>query len=926
MTKQPAALAIALAFATSPFLSGCDHTFNLTEQEHIQRAKEYEDKGDLKSSIVELKNAIQKNPDSPQARLLLGQIYLKAGLGAEAEKELTRAEELGVKHEIIQIQLGEALLQMGEYKRVLDEIQAIPQSSKINLARIQQIRADALLNLGRLKDACSLYQQALEAHTNNPRTYWGLAKCAVAEGNTAKAKGLLDTALKINDHRSMTWVYVGDLERRNNNVQAALTAYGNALKIEPDNLSALEHRASTYLSINQIEPAQKDLAHLQRFAPKSVSAYFLNALVNFHQKKYPESRDALQEVFKITPDHFPSVLLAGATAYALGSYQQAESFLNRYLIHFHVDSYARRVLAATQIKLNQPFKALEILSPLLNSDSKDVQAFSLAAEAYLVSKNYNKAMAYLDRAAVLAPENVDVKIQLAAGHLAAGESGRALTELKQATNLSTKPGEADLALIILLLQRKEFDQSLQAIDALEKKLPSNPVTLNLRAAALLGKQDRAGARNMLEKALAMQPSFYTTVVNLARIDLLENKQDAARKRFENVLKKDKSNILAMLSLADLAAYEKKDDEYIGWLEKAIQTDPKNIKPRAALARYYLFKKDYKKALSLANEAVSANPDSLEGLNLLGEIQIASGDIAASITTFTRITKKVPQSPVALLRLALAQMAGKQLDKARANLQLAIQQKPDFVQALDALIRLDIADDKPDAALQNAHRIQTQLTTSPLGFEREGDILISQKRYPQAIKAYEAALTKGAGAIGLIKLHSALTSAGDTKIADQRLNDWLRHNPKDNQVRYYAAEYFMQTSRNGEAIAQYETLLKDNPNNVLTLNNLSNLYLREKDIRALPTAEQALKLTPDSPDVLDTLGWILVKQGQLPRGLDLLRKAVNKAPKPGSVHYHYAVALAESGNKPEARKQLEKAVNSGQKFPELELARAMLKSI
>src|SRR4030066_1786295 len=140
MTKHPVALAIALAFATSAALTGCDRTSNLTEQEHIQRAKDFEDKGNLKGSIVELKNAIQKNPDSPQARLLLGQVYLKAGMGAEAEKELSQAVKLGVNLESIKLQLGEALMLMGEYTRVLDEIHPADQTSKANLARIYQIR------------------------------------------------------------------------------------------------------------------------------------------------------------------------------------------------------------------------------------------------------------------------------------------------------------------------------------------------------------------------------------------------------------------------------------------------------------------------------------------------------------------------------------------------------------------------------------------------------------------------------------------------------------------------------------------------------------------------------------------------------------------------------------------------------------------
>src|ERR1700690_1187715 len=161
MTNKPIALTAILVFAAGISLPACHRDSNLTEQERIQRAKDFEDKGNLTASILELKNAIQKNPNSPQARLLLGQIYLKAGMGEEAEKELTKAEKLGVNHETIQIQLGEALILMGEYKRVLAEIQAGSQTSKINLARIQQIRADALINQGKIIDACNLYQQSL---------------------------------------------------------------------------------------------------------------------------------------------------------------------------------------------------------------------------------------------------------------------------------------------------------------------------------------------------------------------------------------------------------------------------------------------------------------------------------------------------------------------------------------------------------------------------------------------------------------------------------------------------------------------------------------------------------------------------------------------------------------------------------------------
>jgi Flp pilus assembly protein TadD len=70
----------------------------------------------------------------------------------------------------------------------------------------------------------------------------------------------------------------------------------------------------------------------------------------------------------------------------------------------------------------------------------------------------------------------------------------------------------------------------------------------------------------------------------------------------------------------------------------------------------------------------------------------------------------------------------------------------------------------------------------------------------------------------------------------------------------------------------------------------------------------------------------VEQGQLPRAVELLRSAAAKNPKVGSVRYHYGVALARSGNKKDAKSEIEAAIATGQKFPGLEEAKTLLKSL
>jgi tetratricopeptide (TPR) repeat protein len=214
----------------------------------------------------------------------------------------------------------------------------------------------------------------------------------------------------------------------------------------------------------------------------------------------------------------------------------------------------------------------------------------------------------------------------------------------------------------------------------------------------------------------------------------------------------------------------------------------------------------------------------------------------------------------------------------------------------------------------------------IGYQRKGDILMALKRFPQAIVAYRTALAKSPDRNGVTKLHHALWLSGDGKAADQLLSTWLARYPKDWALRTYAAEFYMLTRRDPEAIVKYEELLKWNPRNAGNLNNLAVILQRIKDPRALVTAEQAYRLAPERADVEDTFGWLLVEQGQISRGLELLAKATTQSPKDALLQYHYGAALLRAGKRLEAKKALNSAVANGQKSPERDQASALLNTL
>jgi len=1024
MPRNPIAHVLILTFAASAALSGCDSTSRLTEEQHIQRAKDSEDKGNLKGSIVELKNAIQKNPDSPQARLLLGQIYLKTGMGAEAEKELSQAEKLGVSRESIKLQLGEALLLMSEYQRVLDEIHPGEQTSKVHLARILQLRADALLKLGKLQEACSLFQQSLDIATDNPPTYWGLAQCAVAERDISKAKEWLDSALKIKDKRSRTWVYIGDWELLNNNSRGAISAYTSALQSEPDNLEALQRRAALSLKLGQLEPARVDIEKIHKLSPKSLAVSYLQALLAFKEKKYPEARDSLQAALKIAPNNLPALLLGGSIENALNNPQTAELHLNKVVRASPHNSFALRLLADTQLRLGRPDDAEKTLAPIDLEKVKDAGILVTAGQIALAKKEFSKAASHFEKAARLSPDNAAIRTDLGLARLRQGDD-RAMADLQAAVGMGGSDHRADNVIILKQLKQGQFDAALVSIAALEKEQPQSPLPWNFRGAAYLGKKDTAKARSSFNQALKLDPKSFAAAANLAQLDLAEGQAANARQRFEGILKVSPKHLQAMLALADLALRDKDEKGYVSWLEKAMQAHPQALQPRAAMTRYLLGKGETSKALASAREAVDANPDDPEALDLLGSTQMATGDKTAS-ATFTKLANKA-QSPNAYLRLAQSQITNKNLVGARGTLQKALQLQPNHLPSQDALLRLELAEDKPEAALQIARRIQGQQPGSPLGYDREADIQFSQKRLPQAVMAYERALERGAGSTGSIKLaraqvalkrhadarttlikalvrtpgdpgvlialagveladgktdealkyarqvtqqepaggtgymlegdvlmqqkkyaeavpvyekafaisksrerairvHQALVGAGRAADADARLLRWLKEQPNDVAVRSYQAESFIRRQRIPAAIEQYESLLKSTPGNVRALNNLAALYQGQGDARALPTAERAFKLEPSDPNVMDTLGWILLDQGEPKRALVLLKQAAAKAPEARSIRYHYAVALVKTGDRTGGRRELNGLLKAGKPFPETDAAQALLKTL
>ena len=97
---------------------------------------------------------------------------------------------------------------------------------------------------------------------------------------------------------------------------------------------------------------------------------------------------------------------------------------------------------------------------------------------------------------------------------------------------------------------------------------------------------------------------------------------------------------------------------------------------------------------------------------------------------------------------------------------------------------------------------------------------------------------------------------------------------------------------------------------------------QNDKGATGFAERAYALRPNDPAVIDTLGWLLFRQGQVDRGLALLRDARLRDSTDPEIRYHLAAALAKSGRRTEAREEVAQALKGGASFAGIEDARKL----
>lgn len=891
---------LCLAALALLLIGGCDRF--ASPETRVKRAQTSIAAGDHRAAVVQLMNALQKDPDLAEARLLLAESALWLGDPQGAQRELTRLKTpMDARRALLE---GRIALAMGRSDEVLKRF-ASPEFTFAPGQR-ELLLGSASMQRGQPADAQRWFEAAFAADGKLLEASAGALEARAAQGQRAEALEGLRQLTESHPDSAVAWMAYGMMLVSTGKSSAASAALQKAHEHSPRQLD-LTRRATllamlveTQLLEGKLEDARRSGDALSRLAPDALAARYVASRIAMAQNDYLAAVDQLRKIVDAAPQLQQARLMLSMALIAQGNLEQASKELNALIEQAPEHAVARQLLGQVRMRLDDPDGALRMLVPALQSAgaSPEVNALIDAARSQLGAA---QSVALLEQMLAKEPDNRALQTQLATAYLQAGTPAKA-AELLRASGDSADVQRA--ALLVSAIARAEGSPAARAqVDALIAAHPADARLANLAAVFYARSGDAEAGRRTLNAAMKGGAEPGILLLALAQLEWSAGQRDAADAAIDQLLKLEPQNAAAHMAAGQIALARGSLDVAGGHFEAVRKARPESFDARLLLAQVALGKSNGKQADELLDEAVKLAPHSAPVRNAAGTLNLNFGRADRALEHFRAAVELDAADPVGWFNLARTQRALGQAGAARDSLQKALGARADWLPAVAALIALDIEAKDQDAALARVADLKKKLPRNSEVRVLEGDVLAAVQRFPAASEAFDAAYTLAPSSAIAVRDYRA-RAAGNLPLPSRLLERWATSHPDDVEARIVLADAAIRRGDRTGAAEQYRAVLAARPADFVALNNLAWLYHELGDKRAVPLAREAVRLAPQSPAINDTLGWILVQQGAAAEGLKYLQSAVGQPGANAEIRYHHAVALARTGAVPEARRQLQ----------------------
>lgn len=906
---------------TIPLLLGLVAATAAGEKSVDSEVTAYEDglarmnRGDDRGAIVQFQTIVSQQPQHLPARVALGSVRLKTGDPAGAEKDLRLALSLGGSNEQIFPPLGNALLAQRKYALLLEIIKH-PATPGAGAFEIGVLRGRAHYELGQYDAAESEFQLAAASAPARSEPLLGRALVAAGQNRFDGALRLVEEALRLAPRSAEAWFRKGEILRDHNDDAGALSAYGQALAIDPNALRVRLARAGVNLKLGEREAALADVQFVTQHHPRDLSAAFLRWQI-YERAGDAGAKQALDDVSGKLSQYADETLaaeplllrIAALVHYARHDLVRADKYLGRYVELRATDTPMRALHGEVLLALGDAKAAAEVLAPLSRHSPDKLDILRSLGQAYLQLGRYGEAEAIFSHALTLAPDAGALVTHLALARLGLGKLDGAQTGLSDALAADQGARGAQMLLTVLQFKAGEPARALATAESLAKRDGQDHRVLNLLGVMRAANEDESGARRAFAQAMAIKPDYAPPAYNLARLEIAAGEVPAARARLEALLARNPRTPSALMALADIALADGDREGAVNWLERAVVAQAEAVDAEAQLVALRLALGQDAQALASAERMVERHPENALAVETLAQAKAANQQVDHALRLFRDAARYASFDGPQLMRIATRQAELEDYVEARRTL-LKAQNSSASEQAGDALIRLEIKLGNFNAASERIEALRKDDISNARADVLTAELELQRGNTTAAIKAYRAAQSAAPSTMAALGLADAMLADGDADGAVKMLERWTSNHVDDQDALHALALLYLRMQRLPEARALHEQLLSNAPDDAVLLAGLARLYQLDGDPRARAVAQRAVAAAPDSPLSLDTLGWILVTQGQVNDGLELLRNALTRDSNP-LIRYHLAQALSELGRDAEARVELRKILKLGQ---------------
>lgn len=881
---------------------------------YVEDAVKRLEQRDPQAAIIQLRNALQADPENLRARQLLGEIYLDGGRLPEAEKELRRIHEKAPNN-ANSIALSRALLGQSKAEEALSLINDISDISDDELRKnLTLIRTEALLNLERLDEAKDALGIALKASPLNADLNLMDARISMAERDIESAEIKVGRALKVDQSSLQGWLLDAQIKSGGGLYEQALASLDRAADLAPGSSHIKVMRAEILIRRAKFDDAERIVTEVLQQSPDNVPANFLLATVQSNKGELDDADATLRKIADVARDVDEVMLLSGVVKLGIGQQAQAETLLAKYVARTPHNLAVRRLLASLQLQQGSARAAVDTLQPVAGPQSADTISLQLMSSAQLRMGSIDEARSSLTRL-----------IQL--GQAPSAQQAVALLSIldSPAEKIPSEQARLDMANILDLIRNGEGDEAKAASKELADSFPDNPIALNLHGMThLLGGGDETTARDLFERAISHDPTFLDAHKNLDRLDIQAANFDQLEKRLLQRIADGLDVEGTSLKLARLHVSQKRVDEGFRVLSEQADANPTSVLLRRAILALAV-QQGRTDELAKITEELLALGDAGDpvGYSAVADHFFNTGDFDAAVFAYTKLNQAKPDQPPLLIALAQSQYRTGDIKGARASLLHIRSLQPTHVVANNSLVDLDLKSEQTEAALAFTDELKDVAPGQAARLKSK--VLMQTEKPDEALVVLEQALAATPSPMLSRELFKTRRELALEDEAIAGLKSWIATNPDDVGALDMMGDAHVERRELEAALPYFERAYQLTLNDPVLLNDLS--WVRHELGRpgAEDLARRAYQMRP-TPAIGDTLGWILVQKGDTEQGLRFLREAHQGLQDNPDIRYHLAYALHSAGDADAAKELLLELKGWPQPFMEQDKALELLEAL